>query len=320
METKLIPAAGFQLRTLKVKGFPRKISTEAVQAVWQLARSLSEAGISVNSFNPDVAVGMGGFASVPALLRSWLRGVPVVIHEQNSFPGRANRLLARISKVIAVTFPESERYFTEREKVVWVGNPIRKKIQRVERVTAASRLGIDHSMPTVLVLGGSRGAKKINEAIGEIVTAAMNDFQIVHLTGETNFVDFQKYQNRLYKPIAYIDDIQYAHSVADLVVCRAGASTISEIAYLGIPAVLIPYPYATDDHQLRNAQSLEKKGAAVIILDNELTGEKLSENIYSILYNDERLKAMVESMRGFSAPEAAKRLKELVLEVGKRKL
>lgn len=299
---------------------PRKLSFGAVRAMYKTGSALAGAERLIRQFKPDVAVGMGGFASVPATLMAKMRRVPVVLHEQNSVPGRANRLLSGLAKVVAVSFQESERFFRNKRKVVLVGNPVRDSIERLDSYEAASYLGADPDKPTVLVFGGSRGARSINNAVKQMLDEGLTGYQLLHLTGTSEYASFEDLRTDNYLPFGYMEKMEYALSAADLVVSRAGASTISETAFMGIPAIMIPYPYATDDHQLANARALEVRGAAKVILDSELDGRILNENIKAILYNEKLSETMSEAMQSFASGDAAFKLARLVEEVAEGKI
>lgn len=271
---------------------------------------------TVRKFSPDVVIGMGGYGSFAPILASKVLFKKIIIHEQNSVPGLANRVLARLSDKIAISHKNSARYFSNPQKIVYTGNPVRRNILRdVSRVEAAESIGVRSNIKTALIFGGSQGAKRINESVyGSLDELVSSKIQIIHLTGDNSTVSAA--DDLLYKRFDFFEDMSVIYAVSDLVICRAGATSIAELTALGKPSILVPYPYATDNHQEKNARILDNIGACEIVLDKELNSKKLVEKIQELINNDEKLEIMGKAAKEYGEPEAAKRLMELVIHNG----
>jgi UDP-N-acetylglucosamine--N-acetylmuramyl-(pentapeptide) pyrophosphoryl-undecaprenol N-acetylglucosamine transferase len=256
------------------------------------------------SFKPDIVVGFGSLVSVPMVMLAWLLRIKTLIHEQNVIPGRANRFLARFNDKIAVSFAETEGYLKKyKRKVVLTGNPIRRELLQIDKNKALNFFGFSNNKFTILIVGGSLGSHRINLGFLETISRISDKFrlQVIHLTGPHDY-DLLK---RSYKDLniqvqlfKFFDSMQYAYSAADLIISRAGASTVAEIISFRLPAIIIPYPFAYR-HQLTNAKVLENKGCAIIIKDNDLNGDILMKNIENLINNPEKLKKMRSCYAGF---------------------
>lgn len=312
LEKEIIPKAGLPFTTITVEGLPRKLSLASLRTGFKLLKGLWQARKILKEFKPTVVVGTGGYVCGPVVAMAAWQGIPTLVHEQNAFPGITNRLLAKWVNKIAVTYQESAKYFPG-EKVVLTGNPIRPEVISASRAESLVRLGLDAAKKTVLIFGGSRGARSINQALmlGREVLQTRSDLQVIHITGKEDFswascqngMEEVKFGNIIVKP--YLHNMPDALAVADLVVCRSGATTLAEITVRGIPAILIPYPFATDNHQEFNARSLAKEGAAVMLLDRELKEIKLEECILELIDDENRLRIMAQKSRDLGKPEAA---------------
>lgn len=260
--------------------------------------------------NPSLVLGMGGYASVPVVFAARMLRIPVALHEQNLIPGRAIRFLSRFSKTIYLGFDKTAGYFGG-ESVCVTGVPVREQFQPSEEIS-----GIDFSKKTVLFFGGSQGARKLNQVVLEILPELhASDFCVVHILGKGGFEEFyretQEAQKKFfYYPFPYLQSLLSVMEKAHLVVCRAGASTCAELCALGKPSILIPYPFAVENHQEQNANYLQEMGAAEKILDSELTAALLLEEIKTLFLDEKKLLKMAESARKFSKPDAADRIAE----------
>ncbi len=301
-EADLARKAGVNFRGLPVRGVLGK-GLKAVPAVLRMGMSLFTALAVVRGFKPQVVAGFGGYAGFCPVLAARLLGVPTAVHEQNSVPGMTNRVLGRVVDKVLVSYPDETRAFPER-KVVLTGNPVRPGIAGIVR-TAPSRV-----VPKkVLVLGGSQGARAVNRVV---VTAwprlAAAGVELWHQTGSS---DYESVRN-LYRGgpdvrvEPFITDMAAAYSWADLVIGRAGASTLAELACVGLPSVLVPFPHATHDHQRVNASVLECAGAALVILERDLNAQTLGDAVLAILENEQTLDAMGRAARAQAKPDAAR--------------
>jgi len=323
MEADIVPRAGLPFRTITVEGLTRKLSVKAFVTLLKTCKGCFDAFKIIRGFKPSVVVGTGGYVCGPVVLIASLLGIPTLIHEQNAYPGITNKLLARFVKKVAVTFPESRKYFPAKAEVVLTGLPVRPEIKMTERETAVRALGLDKDKFTVLTVGGSRGARSINKAMIGVISQTANrpDIQIIHMTGKLGFdetvaeiktagIELVNGGNITVEP--YLYNMDEALAAADLVICRAGAATIAEITVRGLPTVLIPYPYASDNHQEHNARALAKNGAALMILDRDLTGETLWDMVRELYQDPPGLAAMGQASLKLGKPDALLHLVDIV--------
>ena len=311
IENKLVPAAGFNLKLIEVGALKNVSIVARLKTLLALPRAISAAKKMLREFNPDVVIGVGGYASGPAMIAAQRLGIPTLAFEPNLVPGLANKIVARKVKAAAVHFPETAKYFAN-AKVT--GVPVRP-----EFFSIASRV---ESQPSLLVFGGSQGAAAINTAIvgalGQIC-AALPNIKIAHQTGERELARTKAGYDQAgvaAEVSAFITDMPRAFAEAGLIVCRSGASTVAEITAAGKPAIFIPFPGAADDHQTRNAQALEKAGAALLIPQSQLTSDLLAKNIISLLRDRGRLAAMSAAARQLAHPDAGREIAEMAAEIG----
>lgn len=272
---------------------------------------------------PQVVIGTGGYASVCALIAGKLIGAKLVLFEANSIPGRTNKLLAKLADWIATGFPEALRFFPK-GKANHTGVPIRPDIREMDKATARRAMGLTENDRCLLVLGGSRGAQRINETLWDSLPRLLllPSLKIVHLCGsqwEQNAKRIQEalphYVRDRYCPFGYREDMPLLLHAADIAVSRAGASSIAELLTAGVPSILVPYPFAIYDHQRFNALSVMKRGAALMILNSELTSERLVDTLLELLDNPERLERMREAALGIAKPFAAEEIVKRALEL-----
>jgi UDP-N-acetylglucosamine--N-acetylmuramyl-(pentapeptide) pyrophosphoryl-undecaprenol N-acetylglucosamine transferase len=313
LEAKVIPQAGFPLRTIGVRGFPRRSPIGMVRAAWALLRSLVQASRLIRDVKPQLVVGTGGYVSGPVVFLARLAGIPVVIQEQNAVPGSTNRWLNLVADQVHISFIESRNYFRRRNNLKLSGNPIRRSLVQQDRDSAYSALGLDPSRRTLFIFGGSRGARSINEAVAGALPLlrGVRDLQVLWQTGHDDRAEMLERVKGVPFPVrvvAYLDAIEKAYAVADLVICRAGAMTIAEITACGVPAILVPYPHATHDHQAHNARSLAERGAAEMIADKDLSPEELRQRIETLFRDEPRRRALGRRARAFAKTDAAQRI------------
>jgi UDP-N-acetylglucosamine--N-acetylmuramyl-(pentapeptide) pyrophosphoryl-undecaprenol N-acetylglucosamine transferase len=319
LEVDLVPDAGFDLEVLHVEPFPRKISPRLITAPVSLMKSVKASHRFVA--DAGVVVGMGGYASAPPVLAASRGHIPIVLHEQNAIPGAANRFLSRRAREVAITFAESASGF--KAATVHTGNPVRRQVLAAAirpeslRGRACEALGLDAGRRTLVVLGGSQGAVHVNQAATAMcrMLADRDDLQVLVLTGRSH-VD----QVRSQLPsgalrvgaVGFLQEIELAYAIADLIIARAGATSIAELTTCGIPSVLIPYPHATANHQEANARALEKAGGAEVILDGDLTPEVLTVHVQRLLGEEGVLSRMAGASKAFGRPGAATAVADLV--------
>jgi UDP-N-acetylglucosamine--N-acetylmuramyl-(pentapeptide) pyrophosphoryl-undecaprenol N-acetylglucosamine transferase len=313
LENKVIPQAGFPLRTIAVRGFPRRSPLGIVRAAWALPGALIQAGRLIREVKPDLVVGTGGYVSGPVVFLARMAGIPTVIQEQNSVPGSTNRWLNLVVDQVHISFVETRNYFRRRNNLKVSGNPIRRSLIRQDRDSAYSALNLDPSRRTLFVFGGSRGARSINQAMAGALPLlrGVPDLQVLWQTGQEDCAAMVERAKGIPFPVrivAYLDAIEKAYAVADLVICRAGAMTIAEITACGVPTILVPYPYATHDHQTHNARGLVERGAAEMIADADLTAEELGRRIEALFHDEPKRRALGRKARAFAKTDAAQRI------------
>jgi UDP-N-acetylglucosamine--N-acetylmuramyl-(pentapeptide) pyrophosphoryl-undecaprenol N-acetylglucosamine transferase len=299
IENRLVPSAGFPLRLVQVGALKNVSMATRLRTFSDLPRSVWKARRIFREFRPDVVIGVGGYASGPGMLAAVLMRIPTLVFEPNFVPGFANRVVARFVSGAAVHFEETGRYFRHCEVT---GVPVREAFFQIASQPAP---------PTVLVFGGSQGAHAINQAVmasaAEMLTRT-SGLRIIHQTGDNDFTDAQAAYAKLGGMVEahrFIDDMPAAFAKASLLICRSGASTVAEVTAAGRPAVFVPFPRAADDHQKRNAEALERAGAAVMLEEQKLTRESLVETVSSLLADASRLRTMGEAARKLSHPNAA---------------
>jgi len=281
----ILKREGFAFEEIPARGMPRRISLQLVVFLYALIRSFFAALVLVRRLNPTAVVGMGGYISFPVIVAAKLSKIPTVIHEQNYLPGLANRVLARFASRVAVTFAGSRSFFSEQRTVV-TGNPVRRELFGVEGDAARERLHLAPGKCTVLVFGGSQGAYAVNHAVTEsyalLPSTAQNKIQFLHIAGNKGYEKISAQFREKKIPgvvLPYLNEIGDAYAVADIVICRAGATTISELEILGTPVILVPFPHATGNHQEFNARVLVDSGQGVMIRERELSPQVLAREL-----------------------------------------
>lgn len=306
---------------LEFGGFRRRWELAHLKSLGDLYRAISSCRRHMRSDRPLLAVAFGGYAGVPGAVAALSLGIPLIIHEQNVIPGLANRLLAPLADTVAVSFAETlERFPRWGGKTVVTGNPLRHA-ESPQGDEGWRYFGLDRERRTVGVVGGSQGAASLNRAVLEAIPGwrERKDLQVVHSVGRDKYQEFEAEAAKvdtgvlLYRPMEYIERMDLLYDVADLMVCRAGASTISELGAAGCAAILVPFPHATAAHQDANAGVLERAGGGLVISDGELSGERLCAEVIRLLDNPEVLLGMGEASRSTGRPGAAEMLAEVVL-------
>lgn len=323
LEGRVVPDAGFELATIAARGLPRRAWWRVPGALLANSGAFLKAMAILRQYKPDVVLGTGGYVSAPVVVAAWLARTPVLLQEQNAVPGLTNRLLARIANEVHVAFTEARSWFPRKDHLKLSGNPVRRMILSGDRRQALARFGLSEQLPTVFVFGGSRGARRINEATLEAMARLKGglDAQFILQTGKEDFAWAKERAEREQLPVTvvpYLTHIHEAYAAADLVVCRAGAMTLAEIAACGVPAILVPYPFAAYNHQVTNAQNLSERGGAVIILDTDLTGERLGTEIQRLVKDRPTLIKMSSNARRFARPDAAERIARSLLDWASR--
>lgn len=322
IEAEIVPREGFEFYAVTSRKVTRSLSPAGVLSLAAIAWGTAQAGLLLRRLNPVAVIGTGGYASAGVVLAAALERIPTLIHEQNSIPGRTNRLLSRFARRVALTSPEAAAAFPA-GKTVLTGLPVRPEIAAGDRQRALVQFGLSPARRTLLVLGGSLGARSLNRAVREVAPLWSNSaWQILHQVGKGNWEEHQRSLPApppSYRAVPYIEAMGDAYAAADLVLCRAGASTLAEVTLVGLPAILVPYPHAHADHQTHNARALVSASAAVLLPDGELSGRRLVDEVDALVGNADRLTAMGQASRRLGRPEAARAILDAVWEmVGER--
>lgn len=321
LESRIVPEAGVVFRPLPASGWDRSRPWTAVTSSVGIVASAIRAWAWMGRERPDVVVGFGGYVSLPVGFAAVFRRVPLVLHEQNSVPGLANRVLSRWARAVGVTYEESIRHLANPRRAVVTGNPVREAVLHADSGAGRNLLGVeDGEGPVLLVFGGSRGARHLNTAIVGLsarLAETVPGLRIALVAGRgeaeavRRAVAESSAASRLVTVFDYLDDMGSALAAADLVVARAGATSIAEITALGVPSVLVPYPYATDDHQTTNAAALVEHGAAVLVRDGELDDERFGDELAALLTDPVRRATMAAASKALGRPDAGRFVADL---------
>jgi UDP-N-acetylglucosamine--N-acetylmuramyl-(pentapeptide) pyrophosphoryl-undecaprenol N-acetylglucosamine transferase len=320
LEMSRVPQAGYEISGLPITGFERRMSLSNVYLVVKLLKSLGKSRKIISSFKPDVVVGVGGYASGPVLRVAQRKGLPTLIQEQNSYAGMTNKMLAKKAGIICVAYEGMEKYFPA-EKIRLTGNPVRKDLEKLDekKKEAYEYFNLEPSAPVVLVLGGSGGSRTINESLAACLPEMeRNNVQLIWQTGRFYYErmkeELEKSKVRLARIYDFIDRMDLAYAAAGIVVSRAGACTISELSVTGLPVILVPSPNVADDHQTKNAMSLLKRNAALMLRDSE-AGEKLGDTIIELVNDTEKRKELSENIASMAFNDADKLIAEEILKL-----
>jgi len=310
LEAKVVPGEGFHIDWLKVVGFRGKASLSQLRAPFVFIRACYQATAILLKRKPCVVLGMGGFVAAPGGLMAVMMRIPLVIHEQNRIPGTTNRLLAKIARVVLEAFPGS---FDSGIEAGYSGNPLRKEL--LHHQNTQREYG---SVPRILVLGGSQGAQILNQVLPKTLAVFGKPVEVLHQAGIHGLKDTENAYRNLGLKVqvtAFVDDMANAYNWADVIVCRAGAMTISELMAIGKPSILVPLPHAIDNHQMRNAEYLADAGGAIIIAQSDLSAELLATNLQRLVANQSRLEEMGKAARLLAKLDATDTVADICLRV-----
>ena len=328
LEARLVPEAGVAFHGVPSRGFDRGHPLTLITSAFTTFTSVFRGLGLLRRFRPAVVLGFGGYTTLPVGLAAVISRTPLVLHEQNSVPGLANRVLSRWAAAVGVTYEGSGKYLRHPERVVVTGNPVRPAVLAADRERGREALGLDRDAPVLLVFGGSRGAQHINDTFVDLAPELMGipSLQVVHSAGRIEAASVsERIAERLgsehprYHVVEYIDAMGDAIAAADAVVSRAGATSIAEITAIGRPAVLVPYPYATDDHQTLNARAVSQAGGAEVVSDSELGTERFRAAVMRLVRDPDRRGRMAAAAAGLARRDAAGRVARLVTDAASRK-
>ena len=332
LETKLIPREGFRLLTLKISSYQRKFTPAAIvhnlSTLVHIAGSVRKAGKIIDEFRPDMIVGMGGYASYPALKMGAKKHVPTVVHESNAMPGLTTRMVEKTVDAVMVSFEESRKFYSRPERVIVTGTPVREEFLYTKKQEAKMALGLD-DRPVIVSFWGSLGAREMNKKIAQFFLAEQQDgsrYQHIHACGSYGWrwmpqlcedLHLHLSEQRSINMQEFIFDMPDMMAAADLVICRAGAATIAEVAASGTPCIMVPSPNVTEHHQEKNAKVLEDHGAAVVMSEQTCTGQTLYAAAKEILEDSERLKKMAQNVRKLAVVDSAEKILDTILRLKK---
>ncbi|HEY6004093.1 MAG TPA: undecaprenyldiphospho-muramoylpentapeptide beta-N-acetylglucosaminyltransferase [Anaeromyxobacter sp.] len=319
LEATVVPQEGFPIELIQVKGLKGKGLLETAKNLLLLPLAFVQSWRILRKWRPDIVVGVGGYASGPVVLVAWLLRIPTAVQEQNAIPGFTNRMLGRFAQAAFTAFPEAVKHFPRR-KVYQLGNPIRRKLME-----NYMRPEVKHDTPKLLVFGGSQGAHALNMRVVEALPHLADLRDRLRITHQTGAMDREQVENG-YRACGFapdvrefITDMSAAYAETDLVVCRAGAMALAELTVCKKPSILVPFPFAADNHQLHNARSLVDAGAAVMIEERDLTGELLAHEIRAILATPERRERMARAAGRLGSPQASKEIADVCIELVRRR-
>lgn len=313
MEQELVPRAGYPIAFIEVASFKRHLSWDTLVSVGKLFSGLAGSLKLLRSYKPDLVIGTGGYVCGPIVFLAALQGIPTCVQEQNALPGVTNKILAHFVRKLFLGYNEAARYFHGRAEKVYTGNPVRPDILSSDRVSALAKFGLDPARKTILVAGGSLGAASVNKVMLEVerVLSGRAEVQVLHATGLKNYDAYVQQVQQLggfqknIILVPYLHDMPLALAAADLAVFRSGAIGLAELTARGVPSILVPFPFASENHQEYNARALEAAGAAKVILDKDLQPEAVLQIIEHLLQHQEELLAMQQAAKALGRLDAA---------------
>ncbi len=327
IEAKII-SSQYEFKSINIQYCPRTLSLKWIKFIWGLIISFFQSLLIITQFKPTIVVGMGSFHSYPLIITAYFKRIPTIIFEQNVYLSLTNKFLLRWASAIGISFSQTQKYIPlkKRKKTFLIGNPVREEIIKQGKKEALKKMKLSEEAFTLLFLGGSQGAHSLNlygvEALRLLGKENLHwKIQVIFLTGKKDYkwvkdsLESLKFQFMVFP---YLEKIESAYAVSDLVIARSGATTVAEITVRGLPSILIPYPYATSHHQLKNAKVLQEKGASCLILEKDLSGETLKNPISKLIKDRELLKKMSEKSKCLGKPEATREAVKLILKIAKK--
>lgn len=320
MEMQKVPQAGYAIEGLWIAGLQRKLTLQNAMFPLKLISSLWKSRKIIKAFKPVVVIGTGGFASGPLLQMANMLGIPTLIQEQNSFPGITNKLLSKKANAICVAYENLERFFPK-EKMILTGNPVRQDLIAItdKRAEAIAHFKLDANKKTLLVLGGSLGARRMNQLIEkELKNILAQNVQIIWQCGKLYFEEYQKYNSENVQVVSFIERMDLVYAAADIIISRAGASSVSELCIVGKPVIFIPSPNVAEDHQTKNAKAIVEKKGAILLKESQLDAE-FSLVFEALLKDPEKQKQLSENIKELALPEATKQIADEVVKLIRKK-
>lgn len=328
LENQIVPGTNIAFKTISAKGLPRKLSPALFKAAFISSKGVLEANQYIKEFQPDLVIGTGGFVCGPTVLMAAKNHIPTMIHEQNAYPGITNKILAPMVSKVLVCYPEAKGYFKRAKEIVQTGLPVRSDIAVISREEGCEKFDLDPSLKTILITGGSRGARTINRVCALALPGILSNpnVQVIFIAGKTGYVETslllkdaalpEEFESRLHL-LDYTHHMPHALAAADVVIGRAGATFLAEIAVRGVPGILVPYPYASENHQEHNARAVIDAGGAEMILDDDFTVPKLMAILDKFLNDQAYYMDKKTHMQALARPEALTDIMTLVKEFNK---
>jgi UDP-N-acetylglucosamine--N-acetylmuramyl-(pentapeptide) pyrophosphoryl-undecaprenol N-acetylglucosamine transferase len=319
MEMQKVPQAGYPIKGLWIAGLQRRLTVDNILFPVKLTNSLWKSRQIIKEFKPDVVIGTGGFASGPLLQMANRAGIPTLIQEQNSYPGITNKLLSKKAKAICVAFENLERFFPK-EKIIFTGNPVRQDLIAIEdkRSEGLTHFNLDSTKKTILVLGGSLGARRMNQLIEkELKFFGSQNVQLLWQCGKLYFDDYKKHHSENVQVMAFIERMDLVYAAADIVISRAGASSVSELCIVGKPVIFIPSPNVAEDHQTKNAKSVADKNGAILIRESELDAT-FEPIVFDLISNETKQQELSKNIKNLALPNATKAIVEEIIKLIKK--
>ncbi len=317
IEEKVIPNRGYKLKTVQVAGFKRSLSPKNLGSFLKLKKAIKESKKYLKDQNPEIVFGTGGYVSGPALWASSNMGIPSVIQEGNYYPGITVKLLSKKMDKVIVNFEGTKKFLKRQDNIEFMPYPVRENLKKYSKEEACQFFKLDSKKKVLFILGGSQGAHSINKVVKDNIHKLFKqDIQMLWQTGEKDYENIINMINGLSgnKIFKFIDDIDYAYSAADLVLCRSGISTVMELAFFGAASLFVPYPFASENHQEKNASAIVEKNAAEMLLDNDIES-RLVDKILSLMNNEIRLSEMRANILKLADRKAATKIAELLIDI-----
>lgn len=316
-EEKIAQKNDYEFRSIDAMGLPRKINKRLFKAIFKNLKGFKEAIEIIKDFKPDLVIGTGGYVCAPILYQASKAKIPAIVHESNSYPGMASKFLSKKVDRVLISYKEAAKHFKNQANIVVTGNPVRNNFSLSYTDEDLKNLGIDKNIPVVFSFGGSNGSFALNKAVIEMSKDMNGEFYLLHQTGNRFYDDFlEKCEKSKYiKVFKYIDNIDLFYAVSDLVIASSGAMSLAEISSVGRPSILIPKAYTTENHQEYNARTYVDHGASLMILEKDLTGSYLKNQIMSIIKDEQKIKQMGEKARDLADEEALDKIYQQIKEL-----
>ncbi len=318
IEAKAVPEYGFNFKPIWVSGFSRKINLNNFLFPIKLLVSMVQSLFINIKFSPRVAIGSGAYVSGPVIWAASVMGSKIILLEQNSYPGVTNRMLEKKADEVHITFEESRKYFRQQDKLFLSGNPIRINLKFENKIDSLKKFGLSDSKKTLLILGGSGGAKSLNEAVAKnLIELTKKGIQVIWQTGSFYYEQYKNYEGNSVKVMPFVYDMSAAYSACDLLIARAGATTIAEVSYLGLPVIFVPSVNVAANHQYKNAKAIVDANAAEMIEDKNLSNELL-EKATQLIFDENKIQELKKNIMAFAKPDAAKTIAMRAIELAEK--